>query len=70
MQRGDDVVECILDGTTRRVDPHRRVVGLDLPALKDSDRVVGVAGGPEKVEPIRAALRGGLLNILITGQFQ
>jgi DNA-binding transcriptional regulator LsrR (DeoR family) len=30
------------------------------------DRVVGVAGGEEKVAAILGALRGGYLNVLIT----
>ena len=29
-------------------------------------KVVGVSGGPDKVPAIRAALRGGLINVLVT----
>jgi len=29
-------------------------------------RVIGVTGGPDKVESIRAALKGKLINVLIT----
>ncbi|PWH15199.1 MAG: DNA-binding transcriptional regulator [Anaerolineae bacterium] len=44
----------------------RRVVGITLAQLKQARRVVGVAGGPQKFQSIRAALRGGLLHVLIT----
>jgi DNA-binding transcriptional regulator LsrR (DeoR family) len=30
--------------------------------------VIGIASGPEKVIPLRAALKGGLLNGLVTGE--
>jgi DNA-binding transcriptional regulator LsrR (DeoR family) len=45
---------------------HGRVIGIELEALKSAKRVVGVAGGPRKEEAIRAALRGGWINVLIT----
>lgn len=44
----------------------RRVVGITLEQLKQARRVVGVAGGPQKLQSIRAALRGSLLHVLIT----
>ena len=43
-----------------------RIIGVDLATLANVDCVVGVAGGAAKVEVIRAALRGGLLDVLIT----
>jgi DNA-binding transcriptional regulator LsrR (DeoR family) len=45
-----------------------RVIGINLPTLKRIDRVVGMAGGPDKQSVVRAALAGGLLNVLITDQ--
>lgn len=45
-----------------------RIIGIDIAHLRQIPRVVGVAGGRNKVEPIRAALRGKLLNVLITDQ--
>jgi DNA-binding transcriptional regulator LsrR (DeoR family) len=45
-----------------------RIIGIDLDHLRQIPRVVGVAGGRDKIEPIRAALRGKLLNVLITDQ--
>jgi DNA-binding transcriptional regulator LsrR (DeoR family) len=43
-----------------------RVVGLSLEDFRRIPHVVGVAGGAAKVEAIRGALAGKLLNVLIT----
>jgi len=43
-----------------------RVIGITLEQLKQIERVVGVAGGPEKDAVIRGALLGGFINVLIT----
>jgi DNA-binding transcriptional regulator LsrR (DeoR family) len=43
-----------------------RIVGTDLETIKKINRVIGVAGGVEKVRGIRAALRGSLINVLVT----
>jgi DNA-binding transcriptional regulator LsrR (DeoR family) len=43
-----------------------RVIGIDLERLRKIPRVVGVAGGPTKVDAIRGALRGGIVDVLIT----
>ena len=43
-----------------------RVVGIDLDTLRGIPRRVAVAGGPAKVAAIRAALRGGWVNVLVT----
>ena len=63
-----DIGLRFFDAEGRLVDHevNRRVVGLTLRQLKAIPRVLGVAGGPEKYEVIRAALRGKLLNALIT----
>lgn len=45
---------------------HNRVIGMELDALKQTKRVVGVAGGQRKEAAIRGALRGGWINVLIT----
>jgi DNA-binding transcriptional regulator LsrR (DeoR family) len=44
----------------------QRVIGIDLVTLKRAPRVVGIAGGAEKVKAILAALRGKWINVLIT----
>jgi len=43
-----------------------RIVGLTMEQIKALPRVIGVAGGKEKFEVIRAALRGKLIKVLIT----
>lgn len=43
-----------------------RIIGIDLPELAAVPRVVAVAGGPRKVEAIRAAMLGGFLSVLVT----
>ena len=43
-----------------------RVIGITLDQLKRIHRVVGVAGGPDKFYAIQGALRGKLINVLIT----
>jgi DNA-binding transcriptional regulator LsrR (DeoR family) len=45
---------------------NHRMIALELEQIKRIPRVIGVAGGPDKVESIRAALRGSLINVLIT----
>jgi DNA-binding transcriptional regulator LsrR (DeoR family) len=45
---------------------HNRVIGIELEALKSAKRVIGVAGGARKEDPIRAALRAKWINVLIT----
>lgn len=46
----------------------KRVIGIDLETLRSCNRVVGVAGGAQKVTAIRGALRGGFIDVLITDQ--
>jgi len=46
-----------------------RVVAMTLPQLRQVDRAVGVAGGRRKREAILGALRGHLVNVLITDWF-
>jgi len=44
----------------------RRVLGIDTKTLRAIPRVVAVAGGARKYTAIRAALRGGWANVLVT----
>lgn len=55
-------------GQPIQVELNERIIGIDLEQLRRIPRVVGVAGGPEKLDAIRAALRGKLVNVLITDQ--
>lgn len=46
-----------------------RVIGLSLDELRNVPRSVGVAGTPEKLNAIRGALEGRLINVLVTDHF-
>ena len=43
-----------------------RIIGITLEQLKRGPKVVAVSGGPQKVPAISAALRGGLIDVLVT----
>lgn len=55
-------------GQPVRSDLDERVIGISLEQLKHVERVVGVAGGMQKLNVVRAALNGGLIDVLITDQ--
>ena len=63
-----DIALQFFDADGRKVDHpiNQRIVGTDLEAIKQIRRVIGVAGGTEKWRAIHAALRGGLINVLVT----
>jgi DNA-binding transcriptional regulator LsrR (DeoR family) len=44
----------------------QRVIGIDLVTLKRTPRVVGIAGGVDKVKVILASLKGKWIDVLIT----
>ncbi len=46
-----------------------RVIGIGLDQLRGARRVVGVAGGQRKVAAILGALRGRLIDIMVTNQY-
>jgi DNA-binding transcriptional regulator LsrR (DeoR family) len=54
------------DGTPIRSTLDDRVVSMKLDQLKKVDRAIGIAGGPRKFAAIRGALKGKLINILVT----
>ena len=54
------------DGKSVRTSLDERLIGITLEQLSKVERVVGVAGGPQKVDAILGALRGGLIDVLIT----
>ncbi len=45
-----------------------RLISTPLERLRSMQNVIGLAAGPKKIEAIRAVLRGGYLNILITDE--
>jgi len=66
-----DIALHFIDGKGTLVpsEMDKRVIGIALEDLHKISRVVGVAGGPSKVEAIRAALRGKILDVLITDKY-
>ncbi|MBS1805642.1 MAG: sugar-binding transcriptional regulator [Acidobacteria bacterium] len=56
------------DGQPIKSSLMKRVIGIDLDKLSNCKRVVGVAGGTQKMQAILGALRGGLIDVLITDQ--
>jgi DNA-binding transcriptional regulator LsrR (DeoR family) len=54
------------DGEPVHASVDELVVGMSLEQLKRARRVIGIAGGAAKHDAIRAALRGGLIDVLIT----
>jgi DNA-binding transcriptional regulator LsrR (DeoR family) len=64
---GDIALNFIGDkGQPIRCELNERIIGINLDQLRQIPRVVGVAAGANKVTPIRAALIGKLVNVLIT----
>ncbi len=49
-------------------DIEERLFSTPLSTLKELNNVIGVSGGPQKIEAIRAALHGGYLDILVTDE--
>jgi len=47
-------------------DFESRIIGISLDELKKIPRVVGVTGGPHKQESLLGALRGDLVNVIVT----
>ncbi len=56
------------DGKPIHSDIEDRLLSTKLEQLQKMENVIGVAGGPDKTEAIRAALKGGYLNVLITDE--
>jgi DNA-binding transcriptional regulator LsrR (DeoR family) len=63
-----DIALQFFDERGAKVDHpiNRRIVGADIETIKTIGRVIAVAGGAKKVRAIRAALLGGLVDVLVT----
>jgi len=57
-----------VEGRVVETDWSRRRLGVALDELRELDNVVGVAGGVEKVDAIRGAIAGGLIDALVTDE--
>lgn len=58
--------QCDAAGRVLDVEMNRRVVGIELTALREIDCVIGVAGGEAKAEIILSGLRGKHLDVIVT----
>ncbi len=56
------------DGQEYEAPFSERVVGIELKDLKQARLSIGVAGGPDKAAPLRAALCAGWINVLVTDE--
>jgi len=65
-----DILCRFYDRSGQNVDTplYNRVIGVNLDQLRLSKKVIGAAGGPIKVGPILSALRGNIIDILITDE--
>jgi DNA-binding transcriptional regulator LsrR (DeoR family) len=54
------------DGRSVDLEIRERVIGLTIAQIRDIPRVIGVAGGEAKYAVIHAALRGQILDVLVT----
>ena len=57
------------DGKICSAELDDRTIGIGLNDLKQKKLAIAVAGGREKLLPIRAGLRGGYFNVLITDEW-
>ena len=57
-----------MDGEPLDLEHHQRLILIRLETLRKMKHVVGVAGGEEKVEALRAAFKGGFIHSLITDE--
>jgi DNA-binding transcriptional regulator LsrR (DeoR family) len=65
-----DISLHFFDGDGQEIESefHRRVIGISYENLKKIPRVVAIAGGMDKHQAILGAVRGKLINTLITDQ--
>ena len=65
-----DILGQFFDAAGRvvKLPIHDRRIGIELADLAQIPKVVGVAGGPHKVDAILGALRGGFLDVLVTNE--
>ena len=55
-------------GEPLELEHHHRLISIRLEILGNMKHVVGVAGGPDKVVALKAALKGGFIHSLITDE--
>lgn len=55
-----------INGSFKEFEFNKRVIGVGIEKIKKIDTVIGVAGGEEKIEAVVGALKGKLINVLVT----
>ena len=55
-------------GEPLELEHHHRLISIRLETLRKMKHVVGVAGGSDKIEALKAALKGGFIHSLITDE--
>lgn len=65
-----DICGLHIDGKGKLIESElvHRTIGIDLESIKKAQTRLGVAGGPAKTAIIQAALRGKLINALVTDE--
>lgn len=63
-----DIVGRIIDGDGREmdIDFNRRMIAIPLDTLARIKNRIGIGGGPRKIRSLRAALKSGILNYLVS----
>ena len=56
------------EGQPLEMEHHQRLITIRIETLRKMKHVVGVAGGKEKIDAIKAAIRGGIIHSLITDE--
>ena len=56
------------EGQPLEMEHHQRLITIRIETLRKMKHVVGVAGGIEKIDAIKAAIRGGIIHSLITDE--
>lgn len=56
------------NGTVTKSSWNERIISLELEKLKEIPLVIGVASGKEKVQSIKAALKGNMIDVLMTDE--
>jgi len=57
-----------INGGNIDLEMHERMIGIDFPTLKQAGTVIGVAGGLGKCDAILGAIKGKIINVLITDE--
>ncbi len=64
---GDIALRCYdANGCPIKHEVNDRIIALELEQIRSIPRIIGAAGGPDKYASVLAALRGSLINVLVT----